>query len=602
MTDKSTADENPIKPQVNINPGIPRQRAQEDLELMADPAYQELLVRYQNAEWDQCGRLIDNLLIRYPGKQILVEFRADIDMQLMLNKMSVEKARNRKVKSLYSVLAVLGLLAVIVLVITYFVNRSLKSYQQQLTTYQVQLEQAQAENISLLENQARSSLQSGKPDVALDILTQMEELDPDYPSLESLRSEAIAQQELVNSYEEAMGKMALEQYDDALVIFRQIRTVDPLFRDVGYQIIWIENHKKVLDLISAGQAAYMEKSWQDAIGAYEEALALDSTVNTPEIKDQMLYSYLNSIVETLSKDDHTIDELERSGVYYRKAIALIPQDRNYIAERERLQSLSLELLVSKNYQMAKNLLSDPNHTRLSVTKAINFLKYASELKPDEQVYKTELSKAELYFSALQYFDQGKMLQAANVLEDLAKFDRTYPNGMGPTLLYEAYVSRGLQLHKDGFYLDARASFEDAELIAWEQMDNKIQLFLVQINLGNTIGKLENYQDAVSYFEYALKAIEDVVNTVDDPDFTRALSAGREYAQTGQYYEAYFAYLEALEKMDLLFTYEDINVYSGDTLIYLARQHHSTIQAIQMYNAVEFPLITRNQVLRIPYLP
>ncbi len=437
-----------------------------DADLAANSKYQQLLIHYQNAEWDECNQLIDDLLEQYPDKQVLLDFKADIDVQRLLRKMSVNKSRSRIAKIVSSILTVFLLLGIGSIAVGYFTQQTVSAYEREAENYQALLEQARQENIVLLENQARSALQAGKPDVTLEIVRKIEALDPDYPALADLRSEADQLLDLIDLYDRAVAELTSENYDSALAIFKQIKLEAPLFRDVDYRISWIENHQHVQQLIADGESAYKQKKWQDAIQAYEQALTLDPSVNSPAIKDQMLYSYLNSIVETLSRKDHTIEELERSGTYYRKAIALIPQNRDYIAEREQLQSLSLELLVSKNYQTAKMLLSDPNHSRLNVTKAINFLKYASELKPDNQLYKSELSKAQLYQSILDAFDQGKMSQAIAGLEDLARFDRQYPNGMGPVLLYEAYVSQGLKLYEDGFYRDARINFEQAELVAW----------------------------------------------------------------------------------------------------------------------------------------
>lgn len=570
--------------------------------LVTDQEYQELLIHYQNAEWDRCRQLIDSLLERYPNQQVLLDFKADIDVQLLLKKMSADKSRSKVKRIVVSGLAVLVLVVIGMLVVGFFTQQTVSAYQREAENYQVQLEQAHQENLGLLENQARSALQAGKPEVTLEILGKIETQDPQYSALESLRAEATAQLELVDLYDQATQEMAVKNYPAAMDIFTQIKTTSPLFRDVDYQINWIKNYQHVLQLVADGEEAYQHKNWQATIQHYEEALSLDGAVNSPTVKDQLLYSYLNSIIETLSREDHTIEELERSGTYYRKAIALIPQDRDYIAEREQLQSLSLELLVSKNYQMAKVLLGDPDHTQLTVGKAISFLKYASELKPDNQLFKTELNKAQLYQAALEYIDQGKMQQAIAGLEDLARFDRHYPNGMGPVLLYEAYVAQGLKLHNSGFYRDARVNFEQAELIAWEHPENAMQLFLVQINLGNTIGELENYPDAVSYIEFALKNITEVIAKVDDQEFIETLNLARQLSGEAKYREAYASYQDLLSNMDLLFTTQDVAVNGGDNLFYLAYQYQSTIQAIQLMNDVDFPVITQALKLTIPSLP
>ena len=57
------------------------------------------------------------------------------------------------------------------------------------------------------------------------------------------------------------------------------------------------------------------------------------------------------------------------------------------------------------------------------------------------------------------------------------------------------------------YQDARKNLEQAEILAWDDTDNLMKLFQVQVLLGDTIGKMSDYENAVSYYKYALDAIK-----------------------------------------------------------------------------------------------
>jgi tetratricopeptide (TPR) repeat protein len=610
MAKKNILEEQKVSGVVKIPLDIKANLPLEDADLIADPAYQELLNYYQRADWAQSTLVVNELLVKYPGKQKLLDLKADVDVRLILSKGSQKKAKAKLKKTVLSVFAIVGLAAAIILGSFFLVKQAISNYQTSLQAEQEKIQQeavaatsaAQKENIKLLEDQARSSLQSNKPDVTLGILARLEAIDPNNQSLSDLRSKANAQLGLVVLYDNAMQDITQQKYVEARIILEQIKTINPLFRDVDYQIEVIDKRQKNAQLLVDADRSYQQKKWKDTIQLYEQALALDASVNSLTVKDQMLISYLQCIVESLSKENPSIEELTTSGKYYQKAIALIPQNPNYLVEREDLQRLSLDLLVSRNYQVAKVLMQDPNQTLVSISSAIKYLIIASNLNPTDQTLQSELTKAQLYQTALQNFNAAKWTEAIKGFESLAKFDNSYPNGMGPVLLYEAYMGLGQKLFNGGFYMDARTNFEQAELLAWQQPTNKMRLFFVEIDLGYTIGKLENYKDAVSYFEYSLKAINAFTPGGDTQQFLDASVKASGFIKKGDFLSAYNTYTDVLTHMDKLFSYQVVQAKPGDVLIVIANNYGSTIQAIQKYNSVDFPVSSKDQTLAVPAIP
>jgi tetratricopeptide (TPR) repeat protein len=591
-------------PPLSNHPDSPpfQNSSQPDSALLTDAAFQELNTSFQKGNWKKSTELIHKLLAKYPDHPLLKEYQDDIAMQARLHKIERGKVWGQAGNIILVVLLV-GALAVGLVYLGYTINQQ---YQQNAQLAQVQneqkLAQMQVEYIRQLEDQARAALQAGKPEDTLEILKTIEAQDPQNPVIGELRGKVNELTALIDQYNQAMKELAANNLDKALEAFLKIQQKDPTFRDVSYQIGLIQKQQKVLQLVKDAETAYQAKKWEDTLRIYTEALSIDSSVNSEIVKERMLYSYLNLIIDTLSKKEPTIEELERSIVHYRKAISLIPQDRKRIAEREELQNLSFELLVTKNFQMGKNLLKDPTQNDYTVSKAVLFLRTAAELRPEDLDYVKEVEKAVLYQAAFASFNASKWDAAIRGFTNLAKFDQSYPNDMGRTLLFESYAGRGRQLYAGGFYLDARSNFEKGEFIAWEQPENKLNLFWVQMQLGYTLGKVNNYRDALSYFRFALNAIKYPTKLKpDDPILNELLNGNNLFLQS-KFADSYTVYSKALTNLEKFYNFQQVSVKPGDNLVYVAKKYASNLQVIRQFNQVDFPNVTQNQVLNIPYIP
>jgi tetratricopeptide (TPR) repeat protein len=571
--------------------------------LEADAVYQGLLGHYQKGEWSVCQKLIHELLLRYPGNRRLLEFEADINTQVLLKNIGSRNVKQRQLRNLGSVmLGVIGFL-IVGLIGVIFYQSYMDDYERQAADNRLVAEKSRQDNLQSLLDQASLTLKSGNPSEALAILDKLESMSPGFPESADLRITATAQLELLERYNSALAKSDAGDLDDSLELFLSIQKIDANFRDVNYQIERIKRNQSIAALQNEAQKYYLAGEWEASITTYNSLLLLEpSKINAQDVKEQLLYSYLKEIVETLSQDEPSILDLERCGEYYRKAIALIPQDRDYITERENLRLLSVELLVTKYFQIGKSILRDPNQAERSVVLAVDFFNRALDLRPENEEIREELGKAVQYREALVYFNDEKWEQAIPALEKIAKFDSSYPNGMVPILLYEAHAGKGFKYLDAGFYLDAQNAFEKAEILAWGDQENKLRLFEIQVNLGKCFGGVDNYQDAVSYFDYAIKAGLKNSPLANSSDFKDSLAKARVLNAEGKYFEAYEAYLVLLEKPEELLVYTDLTIHSGDNLAFVAQSNQSTIHAIRVKNQVSFPIVDRDQIVAIPTLP
>ena len=71
---------------------------------------------------------------------------------------------------------------------------------------------------------------------------------------------------------------------------------------------------------------------------------------------------------------------------------------------------------------------------------------------------------------------------------------------------------------------------------------------------------------------------------------------------GKYYEAYFAYQEALSNLTGLYQDKEVIALGGDNLVYLAQANASTIKAIRERNGIDTLVFGREQIIYIPTLP
>lgn len=585
----SGSDENQFSNSEKLNTGI-----------YSDSDYQNLLVYYQQGDWNKCNEIINELQSKYPGDPKVLEFKSDIEMKLLISGINIRASHEKNKKLIINgafLIVVISILSIL------SVNAIKTSQQRAIANREIEADTLAKSNLKALESQVGLLLQSNHYEEAAKVILKMQEIDPDYPAIPDYQKKINDHLVLVDLYDLAINSLSEEKVLEALELFQEINSISPNYRDVVYQIDTINRKISLQNLITSGEKAYFEQNWEGAIGSFQQAYSLEEDIISPQIREKLLLCYLNSIVETLSNESPAISEIEKAGIYYQKAIALIPQDSGHIGERIELQQMSVDLLEIKDIQVARSILADQNHSELLVMKAIGFLRSAAALKPDRQDIPGEIRKAEKYLEALRLFNQKKWDGAINKLNELATFDSNYPNGMIPVLLYEANMYSGLKYFNGGFYLDARKRFELAEILAWENTDkNKLRLFKAQIYLGLTLGKLEDYKNSVSYFLYALKSIEDTTEFQSNNDLMNLKTIAERLNKEGKYYDAYLIMVDTLNENTDLYLYQEVAVYSGDNLAYYAEKYHSTMMEIVNNNNIEFPLVSSSQKINIPYLP
>lgn len=581
------------------DPGVSRAR---NLNVIKDlstkePRFGEFIEAYQKGEWQRSKELLDSLLYQYPDIELLKEYARDLEVQLSLREISLKHSTEQKKKSVKQTVRVsVFSLALIFFILVIFTGIFLL-ISNRFGTQQKKQDQIQINSIA---GQVNQLLLSGQPGPALQLIEKIKEIDPNYASLQVLIDEANLMGSLETQYQKGLELVKEGNYSEALSIFQEIEQTRPGLWDVRRQLANAEDQITIAGLFEAARMAYDAADWTGVIQNYESALAIDPKLDDGLMKEQLLNGYLRAIIQMLENNSTTIEDIENAEDYYRKAVAMIPQSRAFTSERENLREVSSNLLVLKYSQIADSLLTDSGQTVNSIGKAVSYLSRASNLAPNDQQLKSELANAQLYQISLQNFVNMDWGSAIDNLTRLAAIDKRYADGKANILLYEAHAARGRQYFSVGLYLDARRNFEAAEIIAWERPDNPYKLFDIQTWLGATLGRVDDYTNALSYYKYAFDTINIYPHLGVNSEFAQLFYAAEAEAAAGNNRLAYEKYVEAMTHVEDVYTMAKIEVADGACLAFVADDNLSTISAIQNINHLSKNVtVTFSQELQVP---
>jgi tetratricopeptide (TPR) repeat protein len=192
-----------------------------------------------------------------------------------------------------------------------------------------------------------------------------------------------------------------------------------------------------------------------------------------------------------------------------------------------------------------------------------------------------------------------------VIENLKKLlvsYNNYANGNAKVLLYEAYYALGHQYYAVGVYEDARSNLEEAEILAYENGFNQLKLFQVQMLLGDTIARMGDSANAVSYYQYALNSINAYSRASGDADLTAQLMEAEALAASGFTRDAAASYYQIHQTISRIYTIKEVEAVDGTSLAFFADQNASTSEAIIEANGLpQSSVISFGRKIKVPTL-
>jgi len=568
-------------------------------DLSSDPAFLKLMEYYQNAEFAKCEEILGQLEDKYPDNPELLEFKNDLEMKLSLRNVAVKskKAQTRKTRKATINLTIFAIVGTLIVLVTFFISTNYFT-----TIFASERSDQETAQLIRLDAQAQQLLVVGKPRPAAEILDRIRAIDDDYENLSSLTEQTYELLQLEIKYQTALSLVAENKADEALVLFQEIEAERPGLWDVSQQIIAIDKTNQIEAYLAEGESAYANEVWGQVISAYENALTLDPTINDPDITEQLVRGYLNEIIRLLQDETTTIEDIERAEQYYRKAVALIPQSRTFANERQDLQEASGNLLEVKFLQIAKENLADINQTRASISRAVSFLRRAQNINSRNTALQQDVRNAERYQIAFNNFIEMEWVAAISNLSELLSADPNYAGGNASVLLFESYYALGSQYSSASLHQDALNNFEQAEILVFENRENLMRLFQVQTRIGDTLGRLNDYENAVSYYQFAFNMIEFQQMVSSFSNLAVQFTEANNQAANGNYEAAFNTFQDVLEGVDVVYSISEIEVGDGICLALFASEHQSTMEAI--IEANDLPrnmVVTFGQTLNVPMI-
>ncbi len=568
-------------------------------DLTSDPDYIKLLELYQQAEFAKCKTLLDQLQESYPDHPVLDKFSDELEMKLSVKAMADSiQAREKRVKRKATLnISAFVIIGTVLVLIAFFLSLVFLMGGIDLP------ERPSAEEAVQLESnylQAEQLLQLGQPGLAADLIAKIQEVDPHYPNLADLTERTEQLLQLEAQYQAALNLVAEDNPSEALAIFKSIEVENPGLWDVSEQIAALEAGNSLAQLIEDGHAAFQKQNWTQAITAYEGALNQNPNIDQPLVKERLSISYLQQTINLLNNENVSTANLQAAEGHYQKALALGPLSGSSASEISNLSSQCKELLTQNFTQRATDQLADKNQSLNSIEQAVIYLEKAADLNPDNATFGQDFQNAQYYQTGFERFINQDWEAAITNLEQVTATDPDFADGNAAILLVEAYYAIAKQLNSDGGFAQSYAYLQKAEFLVWGDVEKLANLFQIQVLIGDTLGQMEEYQDATSYYLYALTAVQAPAKIQNNPTLASQWDSAVNSAANKQYQTAFRTFQDVLGNIDFIFTVNEIEVGNGVCLALFANANGSTLDLVLEANEIPIEMVTtRAMVLQVP---
>jgi len=523
------------------------------------------------------------------------------EIRLKFEQASEEQRLKEKIKNRRQL--VLGLF--ITLLICFFMTFITIKVWTALTERQLAITAAHtAEALANKYQNAETYILTGKPEEALILYKEIKQIDPFYKDIDIKIETAENYIEAIALYEQGMQSMKAGDFNAALETFSLVEQLYPDYRDTRELIQKIEQDKKIAILIKEIEKSYAKEDWKGVIDNYETIQAIDPFIELPELKDMLFNSYRNLIINLASRTDLTLEEIEIADDYYRKAIALVPQDKEYAEEREELKKIAIERLANKYYLYALSLIESSDYSYKGLKESVRILKKADNIGSDSPIIVAEIDKAQLFLTSYDDLLQNNWTGAISKLETLLHKDENYADGRAKYFLYEAYTARGDNLLAYADFEGAFIDYQKAELIAWSDKENPIRLFQIQIRVAAVLNILGEINESSEYYNYAFGSLdyENKLTNPDEQELLQIITEADKSYQQNKATEAIDLYETAVEKQELIFDQTSVLVKQDETLVNVAFLQGSTLEYLQSANNINGAMIIDlDQELLVPFL-
>ncbi|MGW8250766.1 MAG: LysM peptidoglycan-binding domain-containing protein [Anaerolineales bacterium] len=569
---------------------------------LKDPLFQRAMNSLQLGNWQDGLSELDQLVQNYPASRELKSLKEEMRLRARVDDDEREDIAAEKRQRLRKNLLRLVFLALLFVAILWGVLTYSTWIQNQLLAASNRLDsQVRTIEMAAKFRNGQNLMVAGRVDEALVLFEEIAAVDKQYPGLEQAMQHVNQQLDLEAKYFQAMQFLDRNDLPAALAVFESITSIDPYYKDVAIRTDEINNQFFLADLYNQADRAYQQKQWEQAASGYETIRAINQQYKQEQIEGRLLDSYLQAADSLLAAQSDSFEALESAEGYYRKALALRPQDEQVLQERERTRAIFREGLSEKYVQAALAALGGETDSIKALEVAEEYFRKAFALTPDNPDVQAQYDLAQRYLQAQDDFNQGNYDAVIESLGVLYQDDPNYASGTARQTLYEAHIARGNYLMASGEYLLALNDFQRASAIAENNPESLLSIYSAKIKVGEAFGALTNYEDAVFVYEDALELVD--LSLITDKEFepTREKLAEADHLAEIRYYrQAYKLYKDAAPKVLTSFSALTHIVENEDYLTSLANRYHTTVEAIVKVNNLISPKqIQAGQELIIP---
>lgn len=551
------------------------------------PSFQEAMDHFQKGAWESGLILLDQLRALFPLDDELRTLRQEMQLKAKIDTYEIEEKKIARTQLLKKVFIRTTVSVVIVSILIWGGINYASWIQQQWNLAQQRIQsESMAIDLAIKYRNGQNLLLAGRATEAKEIFEEIAEISPEYLEVDYFLEEANTLITLDEQYSEAMSLLQLGSTQEALALFKEITLQKPLYKDVALQIDQIERGTILRDMEAGAKIAFQDENWDEAISAFETILALNPGDETAEIEQNLFQSYISAAETTLNDPAGTIEALEKAQEYFRKALALRPQNEEVLAKWAEAKQTIKDRLINNYLEQAQLLLADRSDTLDVLRESLVYLDKALALQPDDSRIQSQATLINNYLAAIDAYQKYSWGEVVALLEPVVREDRTFAKGVALQTLYEAYIAQGNDAMIAGMYDEALQNYQKAAVIAQQSKNATLLIFEAQINAAKTQGLLFNYEEAVSLYQSAIELIGLDTNSTNNKLIDKVVEADGLVA-IGDYQSAYSSYEEAFRNYQAL--YETLITYTvedGDYLTLIASRFNTSVETIVKANGID----------------
>ena len=569
------------------------------------PLFQETQREFQQGNWDSGLAHLQELEEAYPLEPELRAWRQEMVLRAKMDEVEMDDEKRQRrafYKNLGIRLAVVLCAIVLVVLGVQAFSQTIQS-QWKSTVSQMQ-EESNALVLAAQFRNGQNLLLASRPEDALASFQQVADVNPNYPQLDAFMNQARQMVDMEKTYQEALALKEKGDISGSLRTFQSVYDRDPHYKDVALQVKDLQNSLNLEDQFAQAASAYGENRWSEAVAGFEALKVAAPSYRQADVEDLLYQSYLNAAETKLTEQEPTYESLLAADEYYRKALALKPQNKDIIDRQATARRSVEDYLVNSYVNTALQALTGQADSLDALQIAEDNFSKALALRPDDLQVIQQLNFARKYVNGVDSYNKGLWTPAITNLEAVYAEAPDYANGTARQTLYEAYSARGKNGLASGDYLAALEDFKRAAVLAQDAPDSSLRLYEAQKMVAYTQGLLGNFQDAALIYKVALdqSGLRNIAQ-LKDSELSNQIQEG-DIAYTGARYEtAYNLYRQALEKGTDVYDRVTYVVQKGEYITQLARKYNSTVDAILAANGLtDASKVTENRILVIPSLP